>query len=76
MLNDRILQQIFDNNQPKVEERISKKYHKKVKEIKEKKLLERENIKQSIIAEIYYKEGYKDGLKSAKRNIGKTENNC
>ena len=35
---------------------------KKIKQIKEKNVEERENIKQGIIAELYYKEGFKDGI--------------
>ena len=62
MLDEEKLQRIFENNQEKVEERINKKYHTIIKEIKESNVLERENIKQGIIAELYYKEGFKDGI--------------
>ncbi len=62
MLNEEQIDEIFRNNQENVEERISKKYHEKIKQIKEEDLEERENIKQGIIAEMYYKEGIKDGI--------------
>ena len=58
MLSDEFLNQIFRNNQGK----ISYEYHKRLKLIKEQKNEERENIKQGIIAELYYKEGFKDGI--------------
>lgn len=56
MLDEEKLQRIFENNQEKVEERINKKYHTIIKEIKESNVLERENIKQGILTEMYYKE--------------------
>ena len=62
MLSADKLNQIFQNNQEKVEKNISEEYHKKIKQIKEKNVEERENIKQGIIAELYYKEGFKDGI--------------
>lgn len=65
MLNEEQIDEIFRNNQENVEERISKKYHEKIKQIKEEDLEERENIKQGIIAEMYYKEGVKDGINYA-----------
>ena len=62
MLSADKLNQIFQNNQEKVEKNISEEYHKRIKQIKEKNVEERENIKQGIIAELYYKEGFKDGI--------------
>lgn len=62
MISDEILSQIFQNNQEEVDRKISDEYHKRVKSIKEQNMKERENIKQGIIAELYYKEGFKDGI--------------
>ena len=62
MLSDEILNQIYQNNQEKVDIKISDEYHKRIKDIKKENLEERENIKQGIIAELYYKEGFKDGI--------------
>ena len=45
-----------------VKRKISYEYHKRLKLIKGQKNEERENIKQGIIAELYYKEGFKDGI--------------
>ena len=58
MLSDEFLNQIFRNNQEKIDRKISYEYHKRLKLIKEQKNEERENIKQGIIAELYYKEGF------------------
>lgn len=62
MLSDEFLNQIFRNNQEKIDRKISYEYHKRLKLIKEQKNEERENIKQGIIAELYYKEVFKDGI--------------
>ena len=62
MLSDEFLNLIFRNNQEKIDIKISYEYHKRLKLIKEQKNEERENIKQGIIAELYYKEGFKDGI--------------
>ncbi len=62
MLSDEILNQIYQNNQEKVDIKISDEYHRRIKDIKKENLEERENIKQGIIAELYYKEGFKDGI--------------
>ena len=62
MISDEVLSQIFQSNQEKVDRKISDEYHKRLKLIKEQKNGERENIKQGIIAELYYKEGFKDGI--------------
>ncbi len=62
MLDEEKLDEIFKNNQEFVEEKISKQYHERLKQIKEQNFEERENIKQGIIAEMYYKEGFKDGI--------------
>ncbi len=65
MLSNEILDQIYRNNQNSVEERINKQYHERINKIKSTTLEERESIKQGIIAELYYKEGFKDGLEFA-----------
>ena len=62
MLSDEILNQIYQNNQEKVDIKICDEYHRRIKDIKKENLEERENIKQGIIAELYYKEGFKDGI--------------
>ena len=62
MLSDEILNQIYQNNQEKVDIKISDEYHRRIKDIKKENLEDRENIKQGIIAELYYKEGFKDGI--------------
>lgn len=62
MLSEEFLNQIYKNRQEKVEEKIQKEYHKRIKEIKENNKEERENIKQGIISELYYKEGFRDGI--------------
>lgn len=62
MLSDEVLSQIYQNNQEKVDIKISDEYHRRIKKIKKENLEERENIKQGIIAELYYKEGFKDGV--------------
>lgn len=60
MLSEEFLNQIYKNRQQEVEEKISKEYHKRIKQIKNEE--EKENIKLSIISELYYKEGFKDGI--------------
>ena len=62
MISEEVLNQIFQNNQEKVDRKISEEYHKRIKQIKKENLEERENVKQGIIAELYYKEGFKDGI--------------
>ena len=76
MLDEEKLQRTFENNQEKVEERINKKYHTMIKEIKESNVLERENIKQGILTEMYYKEGFLDGVEYVMDKIKKSTNNC
>ncbi len=62
MLSDEFLNQIFQNNQNKVEANISEEYHNRIKSIQIEDKEERENIKLGIISELYYKEGFKDGV--------------
>ena len=69
MLDDEILNQIFESRLEKIEENIQYEYHEKVKQIKEKNEEEKDNIKLSIIGELYYKQGFKDGINFMLKNI-------
>ena len=71
MLNDEILNQIFENRQEKIEEKIQQEYHKRIKLITAKDEEERNNIKMNIISELYYKQGFKDGLNFIINNLKK-----
>lgn len=62
MFNEEILNQIFEKNYEIIEENIQEEYHKKVKLIEEEDKEERNNIKMNIISELYYKQGFKDGI--------------
>lgn len=62
MFDDEILNQIFENMQEKIEENIQEEYHRRIKLITEKDEEERNNIKMNIISELYYKQGFKDGI--------------
>ena len=62
MINKEIINEFFENNFEIIEENIQKEYHKRIKQIKEKKEEERKNIKLSIISELYYKKGFEDGI--------------
>ena len=70
MINDEILNDIYIKRQEIVEEKINKEYHKRLKGI-ENKYEDRENIKMGIISELYYKEGFKDGINFLKNIIEK-----
>ena len=67
MFNDEILNQIFENNLEKIEENIHEEYHKRVKNIKNEE--ETDNIKMNIISELYYKQGFKDGVEFVLKKI-------
>lgn len=71
MLDDEILNQIFESRLEKIEENIQYEYHEKVKQIKEKNDEERNNIKLSIISKLYYKQGFKDGINFIINNMKK-----
>ena len=71
MLDNEILNQIFQNRQEKIEENIHEEYHKRIKMITTKNEEERNNIKMNIISELYYKEGFKDGINFIINNIKK-----
>lgn len=66
MFNE-ILNKIFEKNLDKIEENIHEEYFKRIKNIKNKK--EKYNIKLNIISELYYKQGFKDGVEFALKNI-------
>lgn len=71
MFNEEILNQIFEKNYERIEESIQEEYHKKIRLITEKSEEERNNIKMNIISELYYKQGFKDGIKFIINNIKK-----
>ena len=62
MFNDEILNQIFENRHEKIDENVQEEYHKRIKLITAKDEEERNNIKMNIISELYYKQGFKDGV--------------
>ena len=62
MFNDEILKEIFIKRQEKIEEQIQEEYHKRIKFILENNEEERNNKKLSIISELFYKQGFKDGV--------------
>lgn len=71
MINDEILNQIFENRQESIEKNISQEYHKRIKQIQEKDEGERNNIKMGILSELYYKQGFIDGINFIMNNIQK-----
>ena len=66
MFNE-ILNKIFEKNLDKIEENIHEEYYKWIKNINNK--LEKYNINLNIISELYYKQGFKDGVEFALKNI-------
>ena len=62
MLNEQIIKEIFENNFENIENNIQLEYHQKINKINIKNKEERNDIKLSIISELYYKEGFKDGI--------------
>ena len=71
MLDEDILNEIFVNRHEMIDEKIQEEYHKRVKLITEKDEEERNNIKINIISELYYKQGFKDGINFIINNINK-----
>lgn len=71
MFNDSMLDEIFRNRLEKIDELISKEYHKKIKLIKTNNREERENAKMGIISELYYKQGFIDGINFVIKSIKK-----
>lgn len=71
MLDDEIIKKIFESKYEKIEENIQEEYHKKIKQIKIEDIEERNNIKMNIISELYYKQGFKDGVNFIIKNMKK-----
>ena len=70
-MDDEIIKKIFESRYEKIEENIQEEYHKKIKQIKIEDNEERNNIKMSIISELYYKQGFKDGVNFIIKNMKK-----
>ena len=71
MIDDEFLNIIFESRYEKIEENIQEEYYKKIKQIKIEDSEERNNIKMSIISELYYKQGFKDGVNFIIKNMKK-----
>ena len=71
MINDDILNQIFENRHESIEKNIHQEYHERIKRIKETDEEERNNIKMGILSELYYKQGFIDGVNFIMNNIQK-----
>lgn len=71
MVNNEFLNKFFENRQERIEENIQEEYHKRLKLITAKDEEERNNIKMSIISELYYKQGFIDGINFIISNIEK-----
>ena len=71
MLDDEIIKKIFESRYVNIEENIQEEYHKKIKQIKIEDIEERNNIKINIISELYYKQGFKDGVNFIIKNMKK-----
>ena len=71
MIDDEFINIIFESRYEKIEENIQEEYHKKIKQIKIEDSEERNNIKMSIISELYYKQGFKDGVNFIIKNMKK-----
>ena len=67
MIDDEVLNKIYENRLEIIEENIQEEYHKRVKCIKNEE--EKDNIKMNIISELYYKQGFKDGVLFVLKNI-------
>lgn len=71
MLKNILLDEIYKKMQERVEKNIQKEYHERIKKIKVQDSEERNNIKMSIISELYYKQGFRDGIDFIIKNINK-----
>ena len=71
MIDDEFINIIFESRYEKIEENIQEEYYKKIKQIKIEDSEERNNIKMSIISELYYKQGFKDGVNFIIKNMKK-----
>lgn len=67
MVDEEIINQIFNNRIEVIEENIQEEYHRRVKSIKNKE--EKDNIKMNILSELYYKQGFKDGSNFILKNV-------
>lgn len=63
MFDDEMLNRFFEERYEDIEENIQREYHYKIKQINANSEDERNNIKMNIISELYYKQGFKDGVK-------------
>ncbi len=70
-MDEEILNKIFESKLEEIEENIQEEYHNKIKMITEKDVEERNNIKMNIISKLYYKQGFKDGIKFILENMKK-----
>lgn len=71
MIYDEIINQIFESKYEKIEENIYRKYYERLKIITEENEEERNNKKMNIISELYYKQGFKDGINIIIKNFSK-----
>ena len=62
MLSEEFLNQIFKNRHENIEANIQEEYHNRIKKINIKNENEKNNKKMSIIGELYYKQGFRDGI--------------
>lgn len=69
MIENEILNKIFEDRLEKIEENIQKEYHDRVKKLENNE--EKENKKMNIIGELYYKQGFKDGINFILNNMRK-----
>lgn len=71
MFDDEMLNRIFKERYEDIEENIQREYHYKIKQIKVNSEEERNNIKMNIISELYYKQGFKDGVRFIIKSLKK-----
>ena len=71
MFDDEILNIIFEWRYEKIEESIQEEYHKKIKQIVTENNEEKNNKKMNIISELYYKQGFRDGVNFIIKNMKK-----
>lgn len=71
MFDDEMLNRIFEERYEDIEENIQREYHYKIKQINVNSEEERNNIKMNIISELYYKQGFKDGVRFIIKSLKK-----
>lgn len=69
MIDDEIINKIYENRLEKIEENIHEEYYRRLKMIDTEDEEERNNIKLNIISELYYKQGFKDGVNFIINNL-------